>query len=317
MIPGIRTGNVTGSLQCRGLFLITGVLVLILGTPSTASANIPVPSLYGFGAPFFLSVKSLGLLFLAILLIEGVVFRFGVGLSWKKALLGTLVVNLVSGILGVIISKFVYLALVVSGILYWLFVYKWTYSRPRSFALALLPLALSVPWALLTHPEGRAMELWTVYASLVLGFCLSVVIEAAVFRPLVRQAPVWRGVLLANGASYVLLIVILIATSFSQKDNPMMSPHYLLLSAASLATAGQADRAMQVVDAMHELSEGHDSLRLQKMELEVASILAKKGHRKNAEIILDRVLQTPRDEDESDAEIQRTIDELQTQLAQK
>jgi len=283
--------------DCRTVLSVartgTVTLLVLLFLPSIACADTPLPSLYGFGAPFFLSITTFGLLIFAILVIEAVVFRLGTGLSWKRAFGAAVIANLFSSVLGLVISGAPGLLILLPGIgyvFYREFVKRWGYSRTRALILGFLPALLSIPWAFLTWPEGRGIQLWTVYVSLVPAFFLSVVIEAVVLRGFVKTGPVWRWVLLANGGSYLLFVVILLATSFSIRDHPMLSPYYLSSSAVSLVKAGEVDRAMELAGMIHEMREP-DSPFVLREELAVARVMAVKGYREKAKSILDRVVQ--------------------------
>jgi hypothetical protein len=298
---------------------VVGFLLLLL-LPRVASANTPLPSLYGFGAPFFLSITTFGLLILAVLLIETTVFRLGTGLSWRKSLNAAFLANLFSSVLGLLISGapgFLILLLGVCFVFYHTFFYRWGYSRQLAIILGFLPALLSIPWALLTWPEGRGIQLWTVYASLVPAFLLSVIAEAVILRTFVNTGPVWRWVFLANGGSYVLFVIILLATSFSVRDNFLVTHYYLSTSAVSLAKSGKVARAMELVGMMQEMSAtDNPDFRPYSLgrELDVARILGEKGHREEASSILDHVVENSGNLKEEHEELQEKIADIQRLL---
>ncbi|MCH8322303.1 MAG: hypothetical protein IIB64_04420 [Proteobacteria bacterium] len=75
-------------------------LLLIWGLPRVALGNLAVPSMFGWGAPFFLSAKTVGGVFAGIVLIEAVAFRAVAGFGWKKCFLAALLANFVSSLIG-------------------------------------------------------------------------------------------------------------------------------------------------------------------------------------------------------------------------
>ena len=88
----------------RDIYPFSFMVFLFILFPSPGFSNIPVPSLFGVGAPFYLSLKTIGLIFLAIIILEASVLRFGLKIAWKKSIISVLIANLVSSFLGVLIS---------------------------------------------------------------------------------------------------------------------------------------------------------------------------------------------------------------------
>lgn len=147
-----------------GGFIFFGVLLFLL-EPSEAFANTPFPSLFGFGAPFYFSIKTFGGLFLGIIFLEGIVLRYGLRLSWSRVMGVCLLSNFASSLYGVFIALdpslgFAALLLSMWGVSRCCREH-WKYGVKLSQVLTLAPLGLTIPcvipWSLYRSRGNRSV----------------------------------------------------------------------------------------------------------------------------------------------------------------
>ncbi len=279
-------------MRFRAGFESSGLALLLVAVPATVAGNIPVPSYIGVGAPFWLSVETLGLLFLAIVCIEAAVFRLAGRVSWKVALATSLLANLVSSMVGIFIgagSCFLLLLVVVTGLLVVSLRETFRSSALASWLVGLAPIAAILFWGILTFPGGRALEQWAALGALVPGFILSVVIEGVVIARTGKCVVPWRSLLVANTASYALLLCyVLAANPYSGERNPLLSIDYLLLSASSLAGEGQVEKAVELLEISWDLDDASHPHHITE-QLKIGLLLARNGGRAEAERLLKLV----------------------------
>jgi hypothetical protein len=314
-MKAIEQGTLHAGYGRARLFVPTFVSILCL--PSHAFADVPVPSLFGVGAPFFLSLRSVGLVFIGIVLIEASVFHAVLRFDWRKCILASLVANLVSSIVGLLMSgfpAFIMLLFIVSPFLIGGLIRRKVLPWPKAFLLGLTPPLCIFAWIFLTWPDGRAVRWWALYGSLVPAFLLSALVEFPILARWLFTKDLLKCTFLANFASYAMLAVLMVLLSFAPKDNPILTYDYLYLSAESLARSGKASESVEALEMMRTLTDDYDSFYLTR-ELKIAKILAEKGFVKEAKVILDRVKGTPREKPEWDGEIEKDIAELEKLLS--
>jgi hypothetical protein len=291
------------------LILFAAAFVLFL--PSLAMANIPIPSLYGFGAPFFLTLKTVGAVFAGIVLIEAVIFKIGFKIPWIKSLLLSLGANGTTSIIGMLIAGLPCFLLVPLCAVIFLFKHfrlKWNYSITLSIFLSILPILLI---SLSVYDSSR--NLWSLYVSLIPAYFLTVFIEVIFLKKIKVAGSLWRWAFLANVASYLLLLTVLFYTVSSWEDNPLLSVDYLSQKALSKAESGDSEGALNMIKKMRNLNGEYYSFYYLR-ELHIAEIFIKRGDLKTAQIIIEDVRKTPEKDASWDGEIADKIESLERRI---
>jgi len=270
--PTFRTASVLA------LGLMAGAI------PSAVSANTPVPALFGVAAPFFLSERTVGLVFVAIVALESVVLRFGLRLGWKKTFLAVGAANLVSSILGIFIVKLMFLlpAIAILPVVFSMaLVHTRIVGRLAAIPLALIPSVCAMVWVLISWPEGRGASTWTMYISLIPALLLSVCIEFPILAGWFREKRLLQWALLANGVSYVMLAGLMLVFAYTRDDNPTLTVDYLQLTARASIHGKKPEKALQSLRIIRDLVQEHHPVHML-MELRVAKELAEEGYSKEA-----------------------------------
>jgi len=267
------------------IFLIAIPAFFLL--PAWAFADVPVPSFFGFGAPFFLSLQTVGALFAAIIAIEAVVFLFGLRIKWKAAFLASTIANLASSAFGLLVAGIpiaIFLAFGVAALLYTYFKRR-DYPPAARFGLPLAPVLLTIPWWAFTWFHARALEPWAFYGSLVPAFLLTVVLEAPLIEKRTAGRQAWQWTLLGNTGSYLLLLGVLLLLPVSPTENPMLTIDYVDIAAESNARDDNGERVMELIQLMRDFNpdDQYEFVR----ELRLGQILALHGDRRHAAEILD------------------------------
>ena len=302
IIPDERTASLAAA-----LFLL----------PAFAFADVPLPSLFGFIAPFWVGVRTLGVALGLVILLEAAVVARRSGTGFRRSLAAMALANLASTLVGF---------LAVSGILgllglfiampylFGTFQKRWKVSQPVAIALAIAPLALCILWYALTFPFGHGIERWALVGSLAPAFVASVIIEAAAARRLIPAppAPVFaKSVVIANGYSYAILLIYLLF--FPLTSNPLNSPDYFGMWAEYAAEHGDLDRAIQLVDQGHQHLDRPGWYLLAK-ELKVARALAAHGRPDDAARLVDRIEESLRQHPEDGLGITDEIPGVRKQI---
>ena len=285
--------------------------------PSHAFANVPIPSLFGVGAPFFLSLRSIGVIFMAIVLMEAGFLRLGLGIEWKKCIMATLIANLVSSFIGLLISSspiFILLLLILPVFLISFFIRKKKMSLSVAVVLGLAPSICIFAWIALTWPEGRGIKTWCLYGSLLPAFLLSTIIEYPILAGLLNAKLILKWTFISNAVSYMMLAALMVILSYTPKDNPVLTYDYLYISSESLARAGNVKESLKLLQMMRNFREDYDPFYLTR-ELKTAKILAQKGFSKEARLILENVKNTEREKSSWDDMIEKDIKEIEKMLS--
>jgi len=293
------------------------MILLFTFFPSQGFSNIPVPSLFGVGAPFFLALKTVGLIFIAIIILEAGVLRFGLKIAWKKSIISVLIANLISSFLGVLISGnplFIVLLFILPFFLMSYFSSKEKTSLLVAIILGFAPSLCILLWIGFTWYQARGLKTWALYGSLVPAFLLSSIIEFRVLSKRLNNKHLLKWTFLSNCVSYVMLAIVMAILSYKPLKNPLLTYDYLYVSAENLAKEGNAGASLEVLHKMRELREEYDPFYITR-ELRTAEILANKGFKKEAEQILDRVKNTEREKSSWDEGIQKGIQRLERILS--
>lgn len=268
-------------------------LVLLASLPTLAAANVPVPSLIGMAEPLFLSLKTVGLLFAAIVLIEAALVRIGTDIEWKRLLLTLLAANVASSLVGLLIAgspSMIWVLLALTLLFRDQLRTTTNLSNGVALLLGSLPLVLTVGWAFITFPEGRALTRWAVCGALVPGFALTVFIEATVIRRMLKPERLWPRVLVANGATYALLLAILLLKPFDPHHDTLATTDYYYTIGKGAARRGNVQLAHECASAL--LSNWEGDAHTASWALEIAELMAGRGDIHRA---LDIVRATPHD----------------------
>lgn len=275
-------------------------LSFLLLAENRAWANVPLPSLIGFSAPFFLSIENFGALYISIILVETVVIKFGLKWSLRKAGLIVTVANLISSTVGLVFTYSgmgVLLPLIAAPFLANYISQIWGMRRWMGGVICLAPMVMMAGWIFLTFPEGRGAEPWALYGSLIPAFLLTVGIEASLLRRADRKEEtkgfsakeIFRVAAIANFASYAMLAGFMFSM---QKAEFMLTSDYLYMAARSAARAGNTERTLELIDRLEPyLIEEDESRRghIAREEIKVARTLIRNGDISNARAIVERI----------------------------
>ena len=216
---------------------------LILWTES-AWANIPVPGGFGFLAPFWLSLKTLGLVFVGIVMLEAIVARFIGKLSWGTATKLVIVTNFLSSAVGVLFSQHFLVGLILLALLgLWLFRRSLPEPWSRVYWASVLGFLIALGTLFASHGVALENLSLAVFGSLVPAFVVTVLLELPHWRHQIGRSPALRGVLLSNLLSYSLLVGVLLSADVRSTDTPLISYDFYATQASASASAGNLEEA--------------------------------------------------------------------------
>lgn len=281
----------------RTCFLIPAFLLISVG----AFANIPVPALFGPGAPFFLSLKTAGLIFIAVCLVETLIFHFGLQISWNISFKSILIANIVSSFVGFLISFSPFYALSLLILPFVLIIYfrrSIKLSVWKSVAAGFIPAVCLFVW--IGFSSGWVMSGWFLYLSLIPAFLLTLFIEFAVYAKILKSLTlkrIFRWLVLANVTSYLILAGFMRLFDYSPTKNPLLSYHYFHLSSKNYASKNEPAKSIEMFDAMfkfHERDKEKDDYFSSYLPrtLDTATILLKNGYREEAVYVIERIKET-------------------------
>jgi len=196
--------------QCTWLSLLIAFLF-----PSAAFANIPLPTLFAFGVPFWLAFYNSFLFLLAIVVVEALVLKAFFTQSWLIAFRLSFGANLMTTAIGFLMSPhpsillFLFAVVVLSA---WLMRTRLQW-KPQlripiwigigAIGLALIPPQPTVPRMIIQF-----------YLTMLYSIFLTILIEAGIFAARAGPKQAIRWSLAANGVSYILLFGFLFAAGF-------------------------------------------------------------------------------------------------------
>lgn len=186
----------------------------LLGGP--AHANIPFGwGMFGSSAHFLAGKWSYGISLVAVIIIELVVFHRWCRIPWQEAAMAAFFLNIVSlvagGIIGITIMipqfAIVFLLIVIA-----IFAYV---KAPLYFnSVAMCAIVAGIYGAVVNHlavympPQPLIMVFILLFLPLLLGFGLTLIVEAAGAKYLFEDRTMWKALLAANLFSYLFLVSI-------------------------------------------------------------------------------------------------------------
>lgn len=225
-------------------------LVLVLGVPRLASANIPLPATFAFHMPLWMSSLTFGLLFLAVGIIEMLLLRSLLKVGWQEAFALSFGANAVSTLAGGIMAAsscaFI-LCIVLLGLVPVELQKRWGWNPWLAAAFGFFPIVCLFLLAGLFWMEDLSLTHWAIYGPLLPAFLLTVLIECLVIRRWYGRGPLFRPVVLSNLATYAMLVVILVAARVGPRDNPMLSDWSLRHMAVKAAREGNVEKALSLL----------------------------------------------------------------------
>ncbi len=211
-----------------------------------AWANIPVPSGFGFLAPFWISYTTMGTIFVAIVLLETIAARLIAGLEWKKAISLCFIANLASGLFGAFLSFSAGIViLLLSLVVLFLFRNEVGPQTRRFLRPGCLGLAIGMISQLILYMVAVEDLPLAVYGSLVPAFVITILIELALWRRTIDKKPAVLGTLTANALSYCLLLGVIFIAGIRANETPLASYDFYAFQAIAAAKGGQPEVAMK------------------------------------------------------------------------
>ncbi len=219
--------------------LLASILLALL--PGSASANIPVPGGFGFLAPFWLSWKTMGLVLGGIVFLESAVMHWIARVDWETSFLVALLANAVSSIFGLLLGShgiFVVslLVLAVIGVTR----SRWPEHWRKVWAAAMWSYGLAFITLIISFPLAAEAPAVAIFGSLVPAYFITVLIELPLWSKHISERSL-RSVFLANGTSYLFLVVVLAMARISAIETPLMTPDFYGTHARVAAGAGKID----------------------------------------------------------------------------
>ncbi len=205
---------VAGSRQIGLIYFGMVAAFILAATPAFANA-ITWFGAVGASPLGYISITTRGLALVGIVLLEAVVLWRLVRITFPTALKMSFAVNLLSSVVGLVFGGFVdpilgALGFVPFAVLVALVIYQWR-NLPVWFSVIVLISTLvglpSMGYAdLLHHYTTGPLSGFAMYLSLmVFGFGISIFFEGMLAKKFVQKPELWRGILVANILSYVIL----------------------------------------------------------------------------------------------------------------
>lgn len=291
-------------------FLKVIVPASLLFQATATWANIPIPSGFGFLAPFWLSYTTMGAIFLGIVLLEAVAAHFIARLPWKESFRLCLVANLASSLFGAFLSLSAGIViLILSLVVLFLFRNEVGPQTRRFLRPACIGLVIGVISQILLYRVAVEDLPLAVYGSLIPAFVITILIEVVWWRRAVDKRPALLGTLTANALSYSLLVGVILIAGISANETPLASYTFYAFQAIAAAEGGKPDEAMKRLAKARNVamtpgvgfwfrrggdsSEGRVHPYYPRAEKRVAEVLMSAGQEEMAESILTDVLGLP------------------------
>jgi len=224
-------------------------------------ANVPLVTAFGFGLPFYMAVVTFGISFLVIAALEGIAIHFLAKFSWKRALLVSVTINLISTFAGGIIYGFfptplvtargAYLAFalvmsLVFGIGFFILLFVFYLKKKLLLLFLSLLMVISVFLMILF-----GSPLWPQFSrvfivSLIPAFGVTAILEGALLYRAVKKREAFRIVVLANLLSYLFILVVLLFNP-ARYNNPLVTTDYYMLAAQGAAKRGDIPLAKEMI----------------------------------------------------------------------
>jgi len=218
---------------CRrmvGAALFSLATFVILERP--ALADVPIfQGIYGSSPAIFAGIWTMGVAFVAVVLIEAAVYRRVFKMQWRGVLIASLALNAFSSGAGYLLGAFAFeleifiVAVIVAVIVVRIALRKKgmpSWYPAIAYISVVVGLAGSVLTSFPTPPDPPGVVLLLFLAPLPLGFGLTLLLEAYLAEHFFGIEKYWRGLLLANVASYIFLVLVI--PFFG--PNPY-APHYV------------------------------------------------------------------------------------------
>lgn len=268
--------------------LLVAMLLLAHGN---CFANVPLPTIFAFDLALWAGVTAFVLSLIVVLLTETAVLVFLFHYPFRRATVLVAVANLVSSLAGAVLS---FHPLELIGLV---LVSVWCAGRARvRFRWAVwqslwLGLAIPVLFVAVLWPQPTIIRtIVQFYATVIGAFALSVLIEALIFAKTVSPRQAWRWSLAANGASYVILGVVLLLAGFRSGAFAVREWHVFQLRHAPSTSAQQRAEQIRTLEEFYMWEETGmrssirmaDALRGPWMEIGLVKTWAEKGYQDDA-----------------------------------
>ena len=152
------------------------LVVWLVLTPTKAWANIPVPGGFGFLAPFWLSWKTLGLVFTGIVLLEMGIASFYGKLSWRQSFNLIIIANLFPSTLGMFFSFNMSIFIIIFPCL-WLFRKSFSEKWKKGYWASVIGFFIAFGTLAFSYKLALESSTWAVFGSLIPAFFVTVLLE--------------------------------------------------------------------------------------------------------------------------------------------
>lgn len=268
-------------------------ILLLSGFCTTAKANVPLPTVFAFGLPFWNSCTVFVGLLIGIVMLEALTLKLIFKRPMFNAVGITGLANVVSTTVGALVPLKPLGLLLIVGIISLAGRFGYQLSTARRWGLVLgviaLIVGLSTPWG------GPPVLVEQIYAVLLGAFLLTIIVEGGILAVYTKQPG--RGLRLSlamNCASYLLLAGLLYTSGF--RSGAVISREFLLffsLRKESNNRERALDRTEEIYAWLAAGSEFNRTLRRKEesawYELNVARSWAEQGHTTDAQRLVQLV----------------------------
>jgi hypothetical protein len=206
------------------MLVLAGLILLAL---LAATPVLAVPSVWGgigAGAVVVISMRTWGLAFVGVVLIEAAIFSRMLKLPVARAFWVVIVLNVASALLGALVgvlafsapldifAMFIYLAILGVWIQYTKVIPVW--ASVTIWVTMLMGWTAAYVDTMVYLPDPGIATRYAGYLTpLLLGFGLTLLLKGIFAKPLLKRDRPWKTLLIANIASYVLLGIVLLFCS--------------------------------------------------------------------------------------------------------
>jgi hypothetical protein len=276
----------------------------------------------------------MGLVFLGIVGLETVAARLVAGIAWRDAFLLCLAANLVSSLIGILLSHSVGTSvLLLSCLVLFLFRREFGSRSKRYLRLASICFVVVLVSHLLLYIVAVENLSVGVFASLIPAFAITVLIEESFWRRAIEHRKALVGTLTANGLSYGFLVAIILLAGIRAEETPLASHDFFAIQATTAAEHGAQDQALTRLSKAREVAttpsigfwfqreeqsaDERGSLYFPWAEKRVAEAFMDAGRYELAESVLSEVLSYSDLIDETSGELRQMLSICESKIAER
>jgi hypothetical protein len=246
----MKAGSFKASISSSRITTFLACITMFLLWQRSAYANEPIfVGLLGSSAPIMIGIMTKGLAFIGVVLIEAVVFARLLSMNWLKSLWASLVLNVFSSVVGILIGAVGFSSsvgsIIITVVVVLSVIYVLRFKAPIYYkAVAITGIIagyIGVGFAASALPHLRTLLVFLlIIAPLIFGFGLTLWLEGAIAGRYLDPEKKWHVLMKANFFSYLFLLVMVVF--FSPNPYSANAP-YLYWEYKSRVDDGVVDRS--------------------------------------------------------------------------